>query len=68
MKPGGFTTTAVLAPVFSASMKSLSRQIGELKTIVDQANPSLIPQTFSRDKDGVLRLPTALQRAVNNLR
>lgn len=37
MKPGGFTTTAVLAPVFSASMKSLARQLEELKTITVQS-------------------------------
>jgi len=59
MKPGGFTTTAILAPVFSASMKSLTRQIGELKTIVDQANPPFFVYKPSPDKK--FSLPAALQ-------
>lgn len=64
MKPGGFTTTAVLAPVFSASMKSLSRQLGELKTIVDQTNPT----RFTRGSNGELNLPSNIQDAINNLK
>jgi hypothetical protein len=61
MKPGGFTTTAILAPVFSASMKSLSRQIGELKTIVDQANPPPTPAApYQTGYQTKIRLPAPM--------
>lgn len=34
IRAGTFTTTAILSPVFSATMKTLTRQLQELKTIV----------------------------------
>ena len=35
IKPGGFTTSVTLAPVFSATMKSASRQISEIVSLLD---------------------------------
>jgi hypothetical protein len=34
IKPGGFTTSVTLAPVFSATMKSSSKQIGEVVALL----------------------------------
>ena len=64
MKPGVFTTTAVLAPVFSASMKSLSRQIEELKTNIDQTSLA----KWYRNKAGERKIPISIQLAIDALR
>ena len=64
MKPGVFTTTAVLAPVFSASMKSLSRQIEELKTNIDQTSLT----KWYRNEAGERKIPISIQLAIDALR